>query len=144
MEAGQEVTTRREALVGALRVAVEGGLPEGCMAEGEEIVLGECFDAFRRALTSETPACVAPMRVILKQGADLTQVNAKPRVSLEKGAWLKEHFELVCEKGMVYPNPQAICASVAMAFPKGQGKGYCLVADFFPISGQCELVPGLM
>ena len=33
---------------------------------------------------------------------------------------------------MVYPNPHAICASVAMAFSKGSGKGYRLVADFPP------------
>ena len=45
---------------------------------------------------------------------------------------------------MVYPNPHAICASVAMAFPKGPGKGYRWVADFSPINGQCELVPGPM
>ena len=131
MEAGEEVAGRREALVGALRVAVEVGLPERCVAELEEIVLGECFDAFRRALTGETPAHVAPMRVTLKQGADLSQVKVKPPVyPPEKSAWLKEHFELLCETGMVYPNPQAICASMAMAFPKGPGKGYRLVAEF--------------
>ena len=45
---------------------------------------------------------------------------------------------------MVYPNPQVICASVAMAFPKGSGKGYRLEVDFPPINGQCELVPGPM
>ena len=45
---------------------------------------------------------------------------------------------------MVYPNPQAICASVAMAFPKGPSKGYCLVAGFPPIYGQGRLVPGPM
>ena len=80
METGEEVVARREALVAALRVAVEVGLPEGCVAELEEIVLGECFDAFRWALMGETPARVAPMRVTLKQGADLSQVKAKLRV----------------------------------------------------------------
>ena len=45
---------------------------------------------------------------------------------------------------MGYPNPQAVCASVAMAFPKGPGKGCRLVADLSPINGQCELVPGPM
>ena len=124
VEAGEELAARREGLEGALRVAVEVGLPEGYVAELEEIVLGECFDAFRRALTGETPAHVAPMRVTLKQGADLSQVKAKPRVyPPEKSACLKEHFELLCETGMVCPNPQVICASVAMAFPKGPGKG---------------------
>ena len=44
----------------------------------------------------------------------------------------------------MYPNPQAIWASVAMAFLKRLGKGNCLVADFPPINGQCELVPGPM
>ena len=92
--AGEEVATRREALVGALRVAVEIGLPEGCVAELEEIVLGECFDAFRRTLTGETPARVASMRVTLKQGADLSPMKAKPRVyPPEKSAWLTEYFE---------------------------------------------------
>ena len=45
---------------------------------------------------------------------------------------------------MVYPNPQAICTSVVIAFPMGPGNGYRLVADFLPINGQCELVPGPM
>ena len=81
----------------------------------------------------------------LKQGADLSQVKAKPRVyPPEKIAWLNEPFELLCETGMVYPNPQVICASVAKAFPKGRGKGYRLVGDVSPINGQCELVPGPM
>ena len=31
-----------------------------------------------------------------------------------------------------------------MAFPKGQDKGYRLVADFPPINDQCRLVPGPM
>ena len=80
IEAREEVAARSEALVGVLRVAVEVELLEGCVAEHEEIALGECFDAFRRALTSETPVRVVPMRVTLKQGVDLTQVKAKPRV----------------------------------------------------------------
>ena len=40
IEAGKEVTARREALASTLRVAVEVGLPERCAAELEEIVLG--------------------------------------------------------------------------------------------------------
>ena len=60
MEAGEEVAGRCEALVGGLRVAVGVGLLGGCVAGLEEIVLGECFDAFRRVLTGETPARVAP------------------------------------------------------------------------------------
>ena len=49
------------------------------MHKVKEIVLGQCFDAFRRALTGESPARVEPMRVTLKQGADLSEVKAKPR-----------------------------------------------------------------
>ena len=45
---------------------------------------------------------------------------------------------------MLYPDLQAICASVAMAFPKGPDKGYRLVADLSPINSHCELVPGPM
>ena len=144
MEAGEEVAARREALVGAFCVAVEVGLPEGCVAELEEIILGECFDAFRRALTGETPARVAPMRVTLEQGADLSQVKAKPRVCPpEKSAWLKEHLSCSVRQGWC-TGIRRICASVAMASPKGPGKGYRLVTDFSPINGQCELVPGPM
>ena len=90
MEAGEEV------------VAMGLGLPEGCVAELEEIVLGECFDAFRRALASETPVRVVHMWVTLKQGTDLTQVKAKPRVySPKKSVWLKEYFGLLCETTMM-------------------------------------------
>ena len=45
---------------------------------------------------------------------------------------------------MVYSNPQAVCASVAMAFPKGPGKYYRLVVVFSPINYQCDLVPRRM
>ena len=61
METGEEVAARRKALVVALRVAVEVGLPKKCAAESDDIVLGECFDAFRRALSGETPARVTSM-----------------------------------------------------------------------------------
>ena len=72
-------------------------------------------------------------------------MKVKPRVyPPEKNAWLKEYFELLCETGMLYPNPQAICASVVMAFLKGPGKRYRLVAVFSTINGQCELVPAPM
>ena len=64
--------------------------------------------------------------------------------SPEKSASLNEYFELLCETGMVHPNPQEICARVAMAFPKGSGKRYRLVADFHAINGKCESVPGPM
>ena len=88
---------------------------------------------------------MALLRVTLKQGADLTQVKTKSRVYLpEKNAWLKEYFELLCDTEVVDPNPKAICARVAMALPKGTGKGYRLVADFCSINGQYELVPGPM
>ena len=81
----------------------------------------------------------------LKKSADLSQVKAKPRVYRpEKSAWFKEHFELLCVTGMVYPNPQAVCASVASVFPKGPCKEYRVVADFPPINDRCELVPGPM
>ena len=143
MDAAEEVALRREALVCALRVAVEAELPEGCVAEVEEIVLGECFDAFWRAITGETPARVAPMRVTLNQGTDLSQVKAKPSVySPEKSEWLKEHFELLFETGMVYSNPQAICASVAMAFPKGPGKGYVWWLIFPPSTASASWCRG--
>lgn len=53
---------------------------------------------------------------------NLTQVKAKPSV---------------------YPNQRAKrFVSVAMAFHKGSGERYRLVADFFPLNGDCELCPG--
>ena len=66
IEARENVAATCEALVGTLCVAVEVGLPEGCLVDIEEIVLEEYFDAFRWALTGETPARVAPMQVTLK------------------------------------------------------------------------------
>ena len=99
---------------------MQAGLPEAYVREVKEIVLDQCFGAFRRALTGEPPARVEPMRVTLKQGADLSEVKAKPRRYLpDRSAYLREHFQLLCDAGMVYPNPQAVCASVAMAFPRG-------------------------
>ena len=89
MEAGEEGAARYEVLVEYLRVAVDIGLPEGCAVELEEFVLGEFFDAFRKVLTGEMPACMTPMRVTQKQGVDLTQGKAKPRVyPPEKNVWL--------------------------------------------------------
>ena len=61
IEAGEEVAARREALVDALCVAVKVELREGCLAELKGIVLGECFEAFWRVHTGETPARVVPM-----------------------------------------------------------------------------------
>ena len=72
MEVREEIKGRREALVGALHAAVQAGLSKAYVCEMEEIVLGQCFGAFRRALTGEPPARVEPMRVTLKQGADLS------------------------------------------------------------------------
>lgn len=49
--------------------------------ELEEIQLGEGLGAFRSTHADELPVRVASMRVMPKQGADLTQVKVKPRVS---------------------------------------------------------------
>lgn len=46
METREELATRLEVLVGTLRTAVKAGLPQGCVAQLEKIVLGGCFDAF--------------------------------------------------------------------------------------------------
>lgn len=57
MEAGEGMTEEHEALVGTLPIAVEGGFPKGCVANLEEIVLGECLGAFLRVLSgSRYPA----------------------------------------------------------------------------------------
>ena len=62
----------------------------------------------------------------------------------DKSAWLGVYFELLCATEMVYPNPQVVCASVAIVFPKGLGKGCRLVADLSTINDQCKLVTGPM
>lgn len=81
MEVGKEVAARCEALVVALSVALEAGLPKGCITELGEIVLGEYFNAFREAIMGEPPVRVAPMRVtLLKQGAAFTLANSKPHL----------------------------------------------------------------
>lgn len=73
----------REALVGALRPGVEAGMPKGCVAELDEIVLEGCSDVFRRTLTGESSAHVAPMRRTVKQRSNMMQMIARPRILRE-------------------------------------------------------------
>ena len=102
MKVREEIKARREALVGALHAAVQVGLPEAYVHEVKERGLGQCFGAFRRALTGEPPARVEPMLIMLKQGADLSEVKAKPRrYPPDRSAHLREHFQLLCDAGMV-------------------------------------------
>ena len=56
MKVGEEIKAPREALVRVLHAAVQAGLPEAYLREAKEIILGQCFGAFRRALTGEPPA----------------------------------------------------------------------------------------
>ena len=43
--------------------------------------------------------------------------------------------------GMVYPNPQATCASVAMAVPKAGGTSYRVLGDYRAANEHMALVP---
>lgn len=69
MEVREEVSVRHDALLGALRAAVEAGLPEGCVVELETVVLGEHFEAASACSSHEGDA---------GRGVNLTQVKAKP------------------------------------------------------------------
>lgn len=79
MESREELATTLEVLVGTLRAAVKARLPKGCVAQLEEIMLGGCFDVFWKALAGEPTARVAPVRVTLKQGGYLSQIEAGTR-----------------------------------------------------------------
>lgn len=42
--------------------ASEAALPDGCVSELDEIVLGECFAAFWGALPAKPPSWILPMQ----------------------------------------------------------------------------------
>lgn len=65
--------------MGALHTATIAGLPEGCEAELDEIVLAGLLARFGGSSRASRRRTWGP-RVKLKQGVDLTQVKVKPRV----------------------------------------------------------------
>ena len=139
MEVGDEVIARREALMAAVDAAREDGLPSDAETRLRALLLGALFDGFRRSLSGDPLARVEPFQVKLKVDADLSKVNARPRVySPAKTAWLDEPFSQLADTGMVYESPQAICSNPAQAVP--MGNGYRLVGDFKTVNQQSEQV----
>ncbi|CAN0394168.1 unnamed protein product, partial [Ascophyllum nodosum] len=68
-------------------------------------------------MKQQPPAQVEPMRVVWTPTARTTK--AKSRLyAPEKRAWLSEQMKMLERAHMVYLNPQATFASVAMALPK--------------------------
>ena len=89
--------------------------------------------------------CVEPMRVTPNLDVDHSQVNANPRMHpYKKSTWLREHTLLLCKVTILYPNPQAVCASVTMIFNKGPDEGYRWVVGFSLTNDQWEQRPGHM
>ena len=140
MNVHEERALRRECLEEAVSEAARRGMPLGAVERLRRVILRARFEGFRRALTGEPPADVEPLRVKLRPGADLQRVKAKPRmVAPEKREWLEKQMEQLMLANMVYANPQASCASAAMAVPKGPR--YRMVADYRAANAQVELVP---
>lgn len=73
------MAARRDIFLGAVEHARQAGVPEHNVGKLRQMVLGDYFHAFWRALTSDPPARVEPMRVTLKAGVNLSRVIAKQR-----------------------------------------------------------------
>ena len=126
--------------VGALETAVDDavghGLPPECAKMLRDTVFRLHLDVLCRALLGDPPARVEPMTVRLQPGA--RAVRAKPRASKPaKAAWLHEHMANMEATGMVFRNPQAIYASVAMAILKGSN-AYRMVTDYWTVNDTIE------
>ena len=138
----EKLAQRKEELYSTLEAAGNAGMPEQTLERLQDLVMDRQLGVFRRALTGEPPAEVEPLRVTLRQGADLRKFKAKCRsMKPERVSWLEEQMGRLEAARMVYPNPQATCASVAMAVPKAGGTSYRMVADYRAANEQMELVP---
>ena len=131
----EEWTVREEALLKAVEEAAKQGMASHCVARLREMVMERHRGAFRRALTGNPPARVQPMVAKRKQGTG--KVRARPKIySPRKTEWLAKHFAQLEAAGMVFRNPQATFASVAMAVPKGDG--FRMVADYRAVNQLVE------
>lgn len=100
------------------------------------------MDAFRRALSGETPedGCGAVANLTLKPNASMELVKARPcQVVPEEMEWLENQMQQLRAVGMVRLNKHATGASVAMAVPKEQG--FWMVADYRAANVQVALEP---
>ena len=77
MDEAEELALRKEALCSALEAAGNAEMPEQVLERLQELVMDRHLGVFRRALIGEPPAEVEPLRVTLRQGADLRKVKAK-------------------------------------------------------------------
>ena len=135
-----EMQDRVGALETAVDDAVDHGLPPECAKMLHDIVFCTHLEVFHRALLGDPRTRVEPMPVRLQPGA--RSVRAKPRSSPPaKAAWLHEHMANLETAGMVFRNPQAIYASVAMAIPKGSNS-YRMVTDYRAVND--TIVPAAM
>ena len=132
-----EMQDRVGAMETAVDDAVDHGLPPECAKMLRDIGFCTHLDVYRRAPLGDSPARVDPMPVRLQPGA--RSVRAKPRASPPaKAAWLHEHMTNLETAVLVFRNPQAIYASVAMAIPKGSNS-YRMVTDYRFVNDTIEL-----
>ena len=117
----QYFEVKMQDLVGGLETAADDAVDHGLPAECAKMLRDNFFcthnDVFRRKLLGKSPARVEPMTVRLQSAA--RAARAAPRASPpSKAAWLHEPTANLKTAGMVFRNPQAIYARVAMAIPK--------------------------
>ena len=119
MKSEQEERKRAVVLAKAMEIVAANGLSAGGGVRLREI-LDRHWNAFRRGLRGDPPACVEPLTVTFKPEAKM--VKARGRVySPIKIAWLATCIETLVVLGLVFRNLQAVWASAAMAAPKKGG-----------------------
>ena len=119
--------------------AAQTGIPPDDVAELQCLVLGHYKEAFCRGLTGEPPAQVGPMRLVWTPSARTTNLGEVETLRSGETIWLLEQMQRLERAHMVYLNPQATFASVAMALPKGDT--YRMVADYRVANNQLGKVP---
>ena len=129
---------REQTLEDAILRAAQAGMPPSNVAKLRRLVLGDYKEAFRWGLAGEPPAQVEPMQVVWTPTAPTTKAKSRLYAPVKR-AWLSEQMKMLERAHMVYLNPQATFASVAMALPKGDT--YRMIEDYLGVSDQVEIVP---
>lgn len=105
------------------------------VARAAGAVLNNLADIFRRNLTGDSQANMAPMRVKWKPRTQALMAKSRPYPP-EKRQWLLQHIIASEKSGLEYSNLQAGFARVVVVVSKGS---VCkLVTDYRAVSQQVE------
>lgn len=99
---------------------------------------GRAGRLFRRGLSGYPPARVAPTWLKWTPHAQPSKAKSRP-CPPENRQWLSQQMGTLEWKGLVYSNPQAVFAGVAMVIPRGDL--FCLVVEYCAVNQQLEAVP---